>query len=62
MSMCPLLQQQLLVLHDQERATDPPRVGEDADLSLPDVPHHGNLKFEEILEELAAGGASRRGI
>ena len=42
------LHQELAVLHDQERATDPAGVRHDPDLSVPDVPDHGDLGVDDV--------------
>lgn len=50
----PLLQQQLLLFHNEKRAANPTSISVDADFSLPDVPDHGHLYEQKTLSKRAA--------
>lgn len=43
-----LLEQKLLILNDEQRTTDSSSIGVNPNLPLPDVPHHGHLRHNNV--------------
>ena len=42
------LHEQFAILDDEQRATDPAGVGVDPNLSVSDVPNHGDLRVDDV--------------